>query len=92
MRESAFGALAAAGMLSATLFIAPGAPAMPLIGPSLTTAVHAQQVRNTCRRGQRCSFISHPRYYVAHPYYYVSRPYLRHREPSEAWGECPLRC
>ena len=90
MRESAFCALAAGAMLSAPLFIAPGAQATPVVGSSLTTVVHAQQVRYTCRRGQRCSHISHPRYYVARPYYYISRPHLRYPEP--AWGECPMRC
>ena len=82
MRESAFCAVTAAGMLiSVALFIASGAEAMPLVGSALNPVVHQQTTTQEVRcRGRRC--------YVSRPRYYVSRRSYGH--PSNAWENNPL--
>src|SRR6516162_1752717 len=84
MRESAFCTVAVVGMLAGvTLFIAPGAQAVPLVGSALNPVVHQQTATQEVRcRGHRC--------YVSRPHYYVSRPHVRSSEPSAAWQYNPL--
>ena len=86
MRKSMFCTVTTAAMAAGgTLLMASGAQGMPPIG--LKAAVHeasaVQQVRDTCRRGHRC-------YYVSRPHVYVSRPHARYAEPSDAWQYSPL--
>jgi len=77
MRESAFCTVAVVGMLAGvTLFIAPGAQAVPLVGSALNPVVHQQTATQEVRcRGHRC---------------YVSRRHARYHEPSTAWQYSPL--
>jgi hypothetical protein len=78
MRESTFCMVTAVGMLAGvTLFIAPGAQAMPLAGPALIPALHQQTATQQVRcRGHRCG--------------YVARPRVRYARSSNAWEYSPL--
>jgi hypothetical protein len=82
MRESAFYTVAVVGMLAGvTLFIAPGAQAVPLVGSALNPVVHQQTATQEVRcRGRRC--------YVSRPHYYVSR--RSYGQPSKAWEYNPV--
>ena len=82
MRKSAFCTVAVVGMLAGvTLFIAPGAQAVPLVGSALNPVVHQQTATQEVRcRGRRC--------YVSRPHYYVSR--RSYGQPSNAWEYNPV--
>ena len=82
MRESAFCTVAVVAMLAGvTLFIAPGAQAVPLVGSALNPVVHQQTATQEVRcRGHRC--------YVSRPHYYVSR--RSYGQPSKAWEYNPV--